>query len=318
MTTSTTTDHGVAVFAAAVRDALADLPREEVDELTEGLEADLADRAADAGPDLGDPTAYADELRQAAGIPPRRDAPPRKHFAELRDNLQRLRDNPVAAWLVDFARSLRPAWWVLRGWVVYFLLTGPLLGQSQTLPMSVLPFLMLIAAVVGSVQVGRGRLLRQARFRKLLIVVNVAVAIVLPAAVSWSVADRVVYSSDEMEAATYSQQGLTLNGAPVYNVFVYGPDGQPLTDVQLFDQSGNPLDLGGYDSSGYTSNLSAESLLVPNMRVLGRPGWNVVPLDEVSTSALDEVGNLPPAAIARDVRPPFPSVQPLGESEPQQ
>ena len=41
MTTSTHTSDDVAAFAAAVRDALADLPREEVDDLTDGLEGDL-------------------------------------------------------------------------------------------------------------------------------------------------------------------------------------------------------------------------------------------------------------------------------------
>ena len=70
MTTSTQTSPDIAAFAAAVRDALADLPRGEVDELTDGLEADLTDRSLEPdAPDLGDALAYADELRLAAGLP---------------------------------------------------------------------------------------------------------------------------------------------------------------------------------------------------------------------------------------------------------
>src|ERR1700709_2176140 len=67
---STTALHPVDDFARAVRAALADLPADEVDDLTDGLEADLAERAADEeSPDFGDPTDYANELRSAAGLP---------------------------------------------------------------------------------------------------------------------------------------------------------------------------------------------------------------------------------------------------------
>jgi hypothetical protein len=74
----------VRTVVAAVRTALDDLSPEEVEELTGGLEADLDDALADAGPpgdslggqgdpaaSLGDPEVYAAELRAAAGLPPR-------------------------------------------------------------------------------------------------------------------------------------------------------------------------------------------------------------------------------------------------------
>ena len=67
MITTTPTDE----FAAKVREALSDLPPDELDELTDGLEADLAERAEESGLELGDPSAYAEELRAAAGYPPR-------------------------------------------------------------------------------------------------------------------------------------------------------------------------------------------------------------------------------------------------------
>ena len=71
MTTAPTDARGeVATFVAAVRARFADLGPEEREELLGGLEADLADLVVERGPGvLGDPEAYAAELRAAAGLP---------------------------------------------------------------------------------------------------------------------------------------------------------------------------------------------------------------------------------------------------------
>ena len=65
----------VRAYVGAVRAWLGDLPPEEVEDLTAGMEADLAERAAESGDTLGallgEPEAYAAELRSAAGLPPR-------------------------------------------------------------------------------------------------------------------------------------------------------------------------------------------------------------------------------------------------------
>lgn len=73
-------------FAAAVREQLSDLPADDIDDLTDGLEADLTEQAADAAaadggtenaaptsPERGDPVAYAAKPRSAAYLPPRRE-----------------------------------------------------------------------------------------------------------------------------------------------------------------------------------------------------------------------------------------------------
>ena len=62
----------VAAFVAAVRARLADLTDEEREELLGGLEADLSERLTEGEADLGDPAAYAAELRAAAGLEVRR------------------------------------------------------------------------------------------------------------------------------------------------------------------------------------------------------------------------------------------------------
>jgi len=147
----------VADYARAVRAHLADLGPELVDDLTDGLEADLAEAIADAGegfppsapvaapttyaadpgsvPDVvqppavdltarfGDPRDYAAELRAAAGIAPAEGQKrPRKGWSSVR-RLGRRAVAPVtrAPWWPacrDFALALRPVWWVLRGWLL--------------------------------------------------------------------------------------------------------------------------------------------------------------------------------------------------------
>ena len=66
---------GVAAYVSEVRAELADLPAEDVDDLTGGMEADLSELATESGGDLigrlGTPGLYAAELRAAAGLPDR-------------------------------------------------------------------------------------------------------------------------------------------------------------------------------------------------------------------------------------------------------
>ena len=88
-----TTRDLVAEYARTVRAALDDLPADTLDDLTDGLEADLLDALADteAGPvdaaqsledvttQFGPARVYADELRAAAGLAPRAEAQGLRH-----------------------------------------------------------------------------------------------------------------------------------------------------------------------------------------------------------------------------------------------
>ncbi|HSE56369.1 MAG TPA: hypothetical protein VLB03_11595, partial [Nocardioidaceae bacterium] len=111
-------------FVNRVRARLSDLSEEEREELVGGLEADLAELVADGGSvsELGDPRAYADELRSAAGVPARsRDAsdeparPLRDALAAGLDHARNRwealvnREATVGAW--SFLVTLRPVWW---------------------------------------------------------------------------------------------------------------------------------------------------------------------------------------------------------------
>ena len=91
----------VAAFVSRVRESLADLSEDDRLELTEGLEADLTDQVAEHGGGvLGDPEAYARELRAAAGFDPvrrrRLRVPTGRTLAEQLDIVRQLWDALVA------------------------------------------------------------------------------------------------------------------------------------------------------------------------------------------------------------------------------
>lgn len=320
MTTTTLPSTEVTQFASAVRSALSDLPPEELDELTDGLEADLSERL-DETPDvevgLGDPLAYAEELRAAAGYPPRT---ARSHLGAPLPNLstwaQSLRAGGASfvasnAWLgstLAFFAVLRPVWWVFRGVAAHVLLAG-FLGYSGTAfwPIAVV-------LVVLSVQIGRGRMLSRPSARWATRVVS-AIAILAAPILLGSLASTVntAMSTPYSEPEVYYPQQLTADGLPIFNVFAYDADGNPIEQVQLFDQDGNPLDLVD-GSNAYVSDREG-GLLVPNEDVPGRAGWNVFPLGEVDAGALDLNGNLTQVSPHAPVHP-FPTVKPLSGHSP--
>src|SRR4030081_2901422 len=108
----------VATYAAAVRDALSDLPADQASVLLEDLEDHLNEIAAEAGGPLterlGPPEQYAHELRTAYGVA---QVNTRQQAPAMRDLVQ------ARAWVTGsewyrqvrtFLPELRPAWGVLR------------------------------------------------------------------------------------------------------------------------------------------------------------------------------------------------------------
>jgi hypothetical protein len=254
MTTSTVAPE-IAKFAAAVREALADLPEEERDELTDGLEADLSESLAeDLRRTLPDPIAYAAELRAAAGLPAR--ARKRGTLAGLGQASQdtiadiriAIRRNPALGAALDFVTTLRPLWWVVRAWVATWLLAA-FFGMERGYWFDGAWWIVLVAFVVVSVQWGRGRWLAKG-VPALIIIGNViAVLALLPLRAA---ADDGGGNGDGSFDRGYSAgadsvlndrvvSGLSFNGEPVDNVYAYDADGKPLHDVQLFDVHGKPL-----------------------------------------------------------------------------
>lgn len=257
----------VTAYANAVRDHLAGLDAETLDELTGGLEADLAEALSErlpddgAAPDLaavtsvfGSPGLYADELRSAAGVELPTD-PGTRTRPRLGDTVRRARADAVTAWSLlrerhgwlrwgtDFLVSLRPAWWLLRGWVLFHLFTGmwnPFFGQG-------LSSLLLLGLVVVSVLWGQRRIGQQRWWRLLgLLATTVAIIATLPVLVGMY--ERIAHSgwSDGAYNQGFSDgQSIAMQtggiSGDLTNLFVYGPDGQPIENAQIVDQHGNPV-----------------------------------------------------------------------------
>ncbi|WP_222194515.1 HAAS signaling domain-containing protein [Modestobacter italicus] len=241
-------------YLADVDRELADLPAEERAALLEDLELHLA-ALAEEGDDcpvvirLGSPAAYAEELRAAAGLPARGALAPSARLAELRRVAAEVRAHPLAGEVRRLWVELRPAWWVLRGYLVVAVPCA-LAGQwdfpvPAPLGSDELGVLMVPAAIAGSVVLGRRELAPlAARLLTGAGAVLALVAFVLAA-------DRTSYPSYDAGytyPAVYDQavgeHPLVSRYGPVTDVLPYAADGTPLEDVLLYDQDGRPLQVG--------------------------------------------------------------------------
>jgi hypothetical protein len=296
---TTTALHPVDDFARAVRSALADLPADEVEDLTDGLEADLAERAADQdSPDFGDPITYANELRSAAGLPPRVATRPSgldgvflSTWNDFTQGLREFYSHPFAARVGAFFVSLRPVWWLVRGWALYGVLVW--LFNVPSFQLTLLTFVVGAGTLIVSVQWGRGKWLPRLWMRRGLLGLNILLVVLTPVIL---IATLSGFSS-QMDAAyasgahdgEHEQNGLSYNGRQVSNIFAYDATGKALTKVQLFDQSGRPL----YTVDGPENPVLNDGAtnLVPFGSKNGRGGWNVYPLSFVTQNQLGFDGN---------------------------
>jgi hypothetical protein len=258
---NTTVDGDVARYAAAVRAAFADLPAPDREALLEDIEDHLVEVAAETGGPLqerlGPPEAYAAELRAWAGLP----APGARRRRGLRASrlgrrIARLWGaalaHPAGRAVAEFLPELRPAWWVLRGYLVVQLASVGLtflfphdvtLLVPTILGSQAVGLLAVAVAVVGSVALGRrGPATR--RGRRLTIAANAALglfALVLLGGMGATRVSDAPFYDQYMVSGAYPEPGLRNNGHEVSNIFPFDAKGRPLRGVDLYDQDGAPL-----------------------------------------------------------------------------
>jgi hypothetical protein len=118
-----TTTPEVERYLAAVRDELGDLPEGEREDLLRDVEASLAEAAEDGeGPletRLGPASAFAAELRASAGLPPAPVGAPLRP-PTLRERVVDLGRTNEARAVARIARELAPVWWIVRGYVLVY------------------------------------------------------------------------------------------------------------------------------------------------------------------------------------------------------
>jgi hypothetical protein len=262
----TTAQDEINLYVFAVRAALGDLPESLRDELLEDLPEHLAEVVADGegslAERLGSPEAYAEDLRTTAGFvggfpdPPRRTA----RLLELRDQaLVRLRlvDTRLgplfgAGHASEFLVQLRPAWWVLRGYLVAMVLAWLLDDSGQ--PIGLLPriggsevvaLLLLAIGVLVSIWFGR-RSVPLAKWPQRALYAG-SVILVLVALAGFSEADS------SRRDANYTDVNYDNPYSNIEDLFVYDEQGRLVTNARIFDQNGSPLRLGNaycYDEAG--------------------------------------------------------------------
>ncbi|MDG4765311.1 hypothetical protein O7632_14585 [Solwaraspora sp. WMMD406] len=250
-------------YVEQVRAALADLPETVRDDLMEDLPEHLAEVLAEGDGTLidrlGEPTAYAAELRASvAPDAPTADTPAPGYgqragaaWQRARTRLNRVdhRIGPVLGYssASEFLRSLRPGWWVLRGYLAALLFThlvfGGISGPLPTPGDSVLAGLLLLAvAVTGSVWLGR-RGQRPTRWPRLVVAVATALAVL------WFASYVLFHSA----SASDGPDAIASNGGAMYlappppaplDVYVYDSQGRLVEGARLFDENGAPITLG--------------------------------------------------------------------------
>ncbi|MBT0992874.1 hypothetical protein KIN34_01030 [Cellulomonas sp. DKR-3] len=303
----------VAAYAAQVRTALADLGTDQVDELTDGLEADLAEALADApgagrpagtlAELFGTPAEYAAELRSAAGLA----APgaPRRRTLDERVRARGARAVATGTELLkvlratrwwppteDFLVALRPVWWLLRGWALTALVLtviGGWRGDRLPLPATGFGYVLLLVLVVTSVQWGRGRWRARERWNGLLMAVSVLgafAAAVLVITLPW-VQER---PSTDAYSAPWVDDGVVVGGEYATDLFVYDASGAVVDGAQVFDQAGRPVTLGANGSTGpwYSTDGLENSFRNGGLSADGAVVENAYPLRSYPVYALDE------------------------------
>lgn len=312
-------DPQVRAFVAAVRSRLGDLTADEREELVGGLEADVLDLVAERGVGvLPDPTAYAAELRAAAGFTPHAapvsSGPGARAGAGLTAWLDRCRDT-WTRWvdtgdhlgIPELLETLRPVWWVLRALCAAALL-AEVYGSQGVFGLTPARGLLGLVAILVSVQIGRGvwwpgtRARTSLLLRTALIGLNVFAVLVLPVLFGRFLSSPPgSFVADPVYAA--AADVLSFDNRSVRNVYPYDAAGRPLTGVQLVDQDGRRLPVA---TSSFDDSTGGETLLSPWLN--GRTKvYSTFPLPEQST----DPASGEPIGEARLQTPPFASLPPV-------
>jgi hypothetical protein len=306
MTRTTQLSPEVDRFVNRVRAEFIDLSPEEREELLGDLNADVTDLVAEHGfAALGDPVAYAAELRAAAGLGPGvtvTDRGMRRHLLEEwldqnRDSLLGRLNTGVWAgpWLVVLA--LRPVWWVIRAWLAWWLvLENFTSGTIELLSFSFLsfPIVGLLVAVVLSVLIGLQKMWPGGGgigARVLLIGLNTFAGLLFLLLVMGAALRAPHVSDGGASSVPVSRAGLQNGGNTVCNIFAYNQVGKPVRGVQLFDQRGEPLAINprtcGVSATGgkfspwqYPSGKPALNIFPIGVRGFDSTGWPVPQLRE--------------------------------------
>lgn len=247
-----TIDNEIRSYIEAVEQHLDDLPEGERRELLEDLSDHLREVAAEGEGTLedriGPPEKYAAELRVSAGLSDR-DASRWSSVRGLVGRVSAVREIGVVKGIADFLPQLRPAWWVLRGYLAILAIDAFLFVPNGTSALIVpIPYfngsqgLGLIAiglAIWASVALGR----RSQGDRRAGYMNSAAtVAVLLLVMTTSPFEPDYNYVGVEYAETTYMEWLHHKDGAAISNICAYDSKLRPLDRVLLYDQDGRPID----------------------------------------------------------------------------
>ncbi|MBW3577211.1 MAG: hypothetical protein KY462_05635 [Actinobacteria bacterium] len=309
MKTTTGVSDRVSEFVADVAHHFDDLPPAERADLLDDLQQHLLELAAEDEAslerELVDPAAYAAEVRHSAGLPEPAIAK-RRRMRRLAGwvtvRIERLRDQPVVREVVEFLPQLRPAWWALRGWAVVAGVSliiggGPWWRQVPFPGRGPLGLIAAAAAIVTSVKVGRDERDHRRPWRALDLGAAVVVVLITVEAMSGVTGAADVHVPQETLQPPVLRHP---DGEPITNLYLFDADGQPLEDVHVYDGRGRPIEIGDLNEAGF-ANIDTVYPRDP----FGNPIANRYPLTQYLVH-VDESGT-----TVRTKRP-VPDVDPSG------
>jgi hypothetical protein len=262
----------IGIYMAGVRAALVGLPEATRAELLEDLPEHLAEVLAEGTGTLverlGTPEAYAAELRATAGFVGGFPDPPRTQSAwattdEVKENfrdmfgstLRQLRRADVKAGPVigyakvsDFLLLLRPAWWVLRGYLGAMALAFMLNDQSSDMGLlpriggsDIIALVLLVGGIIVSIMLGK-RPSPRTTWGKWALWSGTTLLVLF----AWS---GFLTADSNNRHPGYSDVG-SYDANPysnVQDVYVYDSQSNLVQNARLYDQDGSPIQLGNSD-----------------------------------------------------------------------
>ena len=328
--TSETATREADQYLKAVAPHLAGLPADERDELLDDLAQHLREIAAEPGPPLeerlGSPQAYAAELLASAGVDATAPAAPRDPFAaRVGAAVERARRSWVGQEIARLHPVLRPAWWVLRGYLAVSLLAAfdghgayrgfpfPRLSGNPALGLAGV-----LVAIPLSVRLGQRRLFRGGRLA--VIAADLVLAVYALSLLGSTGSPDIRYVGYDGPPVTRPGEGCLSDGTGrrITNLYAYDADGHLLDPVLLYDQNGQPIDNVCPDVDEKGRRLSTTY----RQDVNGAPVVNAYPRRQEATVAPDLPGNSfkpaaprPPASFV-PVKPPAVVVPKLAPGAP--
>jgi hypothetical protein len=308
------------------------------------------DVVLDLAATFGPAAAYAAELRSAAGLPPEEHprgtglrgalaARGRRSRERWARRLEPVTSHPRWAALRELAEVLRPAWWLARGWlvgVVLMSLMAAVTGIFATregftlVPASVEQFLVMAGCALVSVQWARGRWLPERWLPRATGGATALAVLSLPFVLTAT--DDLTAQSFEPVASSYDagyqdgveqahyasyggvpgDDGVWVDGMQVSNLFAFDTNGDPIRDVQLYDDRGRPvrtITADGSQEAWEVPQIDGPWFFRPTVADDGHSRWNVYPLQALPENAMewdDDGAGLEPVVGVRPEDMPWP------------